>query len=139
MVWKIELFSMFCFFSRNNLTYLSYVEILVLSKLNKLCAEAAPEIKRLFKIDRRPVVKPGHDYNDQKHISMDRVDMAIYSSGTQVRSRPWQNCQISGRRVHWRMEERQKTLEAVKPVVSMSDYMHIEKILTSGCPYELNF
>ena len=32
-----------------------------------------------------------------------------------------------------------KTLEAVKPVVSMSNYMHIERMLTSGCPYELNF
>ena len=37
------------------------------------------------------------------------------------------------------MEERQKTLEAVKYVVSMSDYMHIERMLTSGCPHELNF
>ena len=37
------------------------------------------------------------------------------------------------------MEERQTNLDAVKSVVSMSDYMHIERILTSGCPYELNF
>ena len=37
------------------------------------------------------------------------------------------------------MEERQKTLDAVKSVVSMSDYMHIERMLTSGCPYELSF
>ena len=32
-----------------------------------------------------------------------------------------------------------KTLEAVNSVVSMSDYMHIERMLTSGCPYEHDF
>ena len=32
-----------------------------------------------------------------------------------------------------------ETLDAVKYVVSMSDYMHIERMLTSGCPYELSF
>ena len=31
-----------------------------------------------------------------------------------------------------------KTLEVVKSVISISDYMHIERMLTSGCPYELN-
>ena len=30
-----------------------------------------------------------------------------------------------------------KTLEAVKSVVSMSDYIRIERMLTSGCPYKL--
>ena len=30
-------------------------------------------------------------------------------------------------------------MEAVKAVISMSDYMHIRKMLISGCPYELNF
>ena len=37
------------------------------------------------------------------------------------------------------MEECQKTLDAVKSVVLMSDYMHIKRMLTSGCPCELNF
>ena len=37
------------------------------------------------------------------------------------------------------MEERQTNLDAVKSVVSASDYMQIERMLTSGCPCELNF
>ena len=35
--------------------------------------------------------------------------------------------------------EEPKKLDAVKSVVSMSDYMHIERMLTSGCLHELNF
>ena len=53
---------MFCFLIG---IYLPEMEILVLSKLNKLCAEVVPEIKRLLIIDWRPIVKPRHDYNDQ--------------------------------------------------------------------------
>ena len=35
--------------------------------------------------------------------------------------------------------EKRKKLDAVKSVVSMSDYMPIERTLSSGCPHELNF
>ena len=54
---------LFCFLIG---TYLSEMEILVFPKLN------IPEIKRLLKIDLRPLVKPRHDYNDQKSISIER-------------------------------------------------------------------
>ena len=57
-------------------TYLSTTEVLVLSKLNKLCAEVVPEIKRLLKINWKPIVEPRQDYDHQKSISMERVDMA---------------------------------------------------------------
>ena len=38
-------------------TYLSKTETLVLSKLNKLCVEVVPEIKRLLKIHWKPFVE----------------------------------------------------------------------------------
>ena len=119
-------------------TYLSDVEILVLSKLNQLCAEVVPEIKRPLKIDWRPVVKPRHDYNDQKHISMDIVDMAT-ALALKCGLDPGRIVRTLGGEYTGEWGNAKQTLEAVKPVVSMSDYMHIERMLTSGCPYELNF
>ena len=32
-----------------------------------------------------------------------------------------------------------KILKAIKSVVSISDYDHIKRILTSGCPFEFKF
>ena len=52
------------------------MEILVLSKLNKLCAELVPEIRRLLKINWKPIFKPRCDYDCQNSIPMERVDMA---------------------------------------------------------------
>ena len=57
-------------------TYLSKTEISRLSMVNKLFAEVIPEIKRLFKLDWRPIIEARPNYNAQKYISMDRVDMA---------------------------------------------------------------
>ena len=57
-------------------TYLSKIEILVLSKLTKICAEVVPEIKRLLNINWKPIVEPRHEYDHQQSIFMDRVDMA---------------------------------------------------------------
>ena len=53
-------------------TYLSKMEILVLSKLNKLFAEVILETK----INWKPIVEPRHDYDHRKCVSMERVDMA---------------------------------------------------------------
>ena len=47
-----------------------------MSKVNKLCAEVALEIQRLLKINWKPIVEPRHEYNYQKSISMEEVDMA---------------------------------------------------------------
>ena len=55
---------------------MSKTETLVLSKLNKLCAEVVLEIKRLSKINWKPIVEPRCDYDSQNSIPVGRVDMA---------------------------------------------------------------
>jgi len=56
--------------------YLTSAEISILSATNKLFAKVIPEIKRLLKLDRRPIVEGRPDYNDQTQISTDRIDMS---------------------------------------------------------------
>ena len=57
-----------------------------------------------------------------------------------MRSRPWHRIvRTLGEEYTGEWRNVKKTLDAVKSVVSMSDYMHIERMLTSGCPYELSF
>ena len=77
-----------------------------------------------------------HDYDHQKSISMERVDMATalalrrgLDPGKIVRT--WEGSTLENGGIP------KKTLDAVKSVVTMSDYMHIKRMLTSGCPYEL--
>ena len=116
---------------------MSGAELSTLSKVNKLCVEVVPEIKRLLNLDWRPIVKARPNYNDQEHISINRVDMAT-ALALKCGLDPGKIVRTSGGEYTGEWRNVKKTLEAVKSAVSTSDYAHIERMLTSGCPFELN-
>ena len=51
-------------------------EWLILAGVNKLLSKVLPEIRRLLKLNWRPITEHRLDYNNQQQISMKRVDMA---------------------------------------------------------------
>ena len=57
-------------------TYLTKMEISVLALANKLFAKVIPEISRLLKLNWKPIIEHRPNYDDQKQISVERVDMA---------------------------------------------------------------
>ena len=56
--------------------YLLSKEWLILAGVNKLLSKVLPEIRRLLKLNWKPITEHRVDYNNQKQISMDRIDMA---------------------------------------------------------------
>ena len=56
-------------------TFLTKMEVSVLALANKLFAKVIPEISRLLTLNWKPIVEPRPDYDDQKEVSVERVDM----------------------------------------------------------------
>ena len=119
-------------------TYLTKMETSVLTSVNKLFAKVIPQISRLLKINWKPIVEPRPKYYDQKEISVERVDMNT-ALALQCGLDPGQIVRTLGGEYTGEWRDVKKILAAVKSVVSISDYMQIERILTTGCPYEFNF
>ena len=118
--------------------YLSMDEWLNLAGVNKLLSKVLPEVSRLLKLNWKPITEHRVDYNKQKQVSMDRVDMAT-ALALQCGLDPGKIVRTLGGEYTGEWRNVEATLEAVKSVVSISDYYHIKRILTSGCPFELQF
>ena len=113
--------------------YLENSDLLNLSRVSKLFYRVVPEVKRLLLVDWRPLLKPRLDYMDQEKINMHRVDMATALAvrcglcpGKIVRTLRGEFMGAS-RNVKF-------ILASVEGVVSKEDYLHIKRILTTGCP-----
>ena len=86
----------------------------------------------------KPITEHRVDYDKQKQVSMDRVDMAT-ALALQCGLDPGKIVRTLGGEYTGKWRNVEATLQAVKSVVSISDYYHIKRILTSGCPFELQF
>ena len=103
------------------------MEISVLALANKLFAKVIPEISRLLKLNWKPIIEHRPNYDDQKQISVERVDMATalalqcgLDPGKIVRT-------LEGEYTgEWR--DVKIILDGVKSVVSISVYVQIERI-----------
>ena len=111
-------------------TYLTKRETQVLASVNKLFQKVIPQISKLLKIDWRPIVEPRPKYYDQKEISIERVDMNT-ALALQCGLDPWQMLRTLGGEYTGEWRDVKKIVAAVKSVVSISDYMQIERILTT--------
>lgn len=118
--------------------HLENIDLLNLSKVSKLFNRVVPEVKRLLLVDWRPLLRPRLDYMNQKKINMHRVDMATALAircglcpGKIVRTLRGEFVGAN-RNVEF-------ILASVEDVVSKEDYLHIKRILTTGCPSKLKF
>ena len=118
--------------------WLCVKDLISLSLVNRKLRRVTKEVHRLLKIDWRPLKDDRLNYENQSHIDPHRVDMATalavrtgLDPGRIVRTL---NGEYTGAR-----RDIKRVLEAVSPVVSRKDYGHIERILTQGCPYSLEF
>ena len=109
-----------------------------LSCTGKLFARLIPKTLRWLTIDFSPLREPRYNYELQKEISQHRVDMASAAMvhfgleiGKVMRY-------LKGEYIGANRDVR-RTLAAVKGHITDSDYNHLERILTNGCPSRLNF
>ena len=109
-----------------------------LAGVNKLLSKVLPEVSRLFKLNWKPITEHRVNYDNQKQISMNRVDMAT-ALALQCGLDPGKIVRTLGGEYTGEWRNVEAILGAVKSVVSVSDYCHIKRILTSGCPFELHF
>ena len=105
---------------------------------SKTFQTVVPEVARLLKVDWRPLLEPRFDYQLQDQIDKHRVDMA---TALAVRSGldPGKIVRTLGGEYTAAWRDVDKVLDAVSSVVSESDYAHIRRILTQGCPHSLKF
>ena len=80
--------------------YLPMDEWLNLAGVNKLLSKVLPEVSRLLKLNWKPITEHRVDYNKQKQVFMERVDMAT-ALALQCGLDPRKNSQNFGRGVHW--------------------------------------
>ena len=97
------------------------------------------EIKRLLKINWKLIVEPRHDYNHQKTFPWKELIWLLTALALRCGLDPGRIVRTLGGEYTGEWRNAKKTFDAVKSVVLISDYMHIEKLLTSGCHYELSF
>ncbi len=113
-------------------------DIANLRLVNKDFSRMIPKTIRWLKIDFTALRWPRYDYEQQTTICTHRVEMASAAlihfgldPGKLVR---WLGGEYIGER-----REVQRTLAAVKDHIEIADYLHMQRILLNGSPFELAF
>ena len=106
--------------------------------VNKDFSKMIPSTIRWLKVDFSPLREPRLDYEQQEQISTHRITMASAAMihfgldpGKLVR---WMGGEYTGAR-----RDIQRTLNAVRDHVHTDDFLHMQRILQDGSPFELQF
>ena len=113
-------------------------EILAIRLLDKDFAVFVPKALRWLQVDFSSLRDPRYDYEKQTTIDPNRVLMAnaamVHFGLDPGRFVRWLAGEYTG---HAR--DVRSTLAAVRNLISIEDYKHMERILVQGCPAELHF
>ena len=113
-------------------------EILAIRLLNKDFAVFVPKVLRWLQVDISSLRDPRYDYEKQTAIDPHRVLMAnaamVHFGLDPGRFVRWLAGEYTG---HAR--DVRSTLAAVRSLISIEDYKHMERVLVRGCPAELHF
>ena len=113
-------------------------ELNSLLKVNTIYRSMVPEVLRLLTIDFRPLRLPRTGYEDQTELDPHRIDMAS-AAMIHYDSHPGKVIRFINGELTGEDRPRSDIFAAVKAVVSESDFKHIKRILTEGCPASLHY
>ena len=113
-------------------------ELSAIRQLDKDFAVFVPKVLEWLKVDFLPLREPRYDYEDQTRIDPRRVLMAnaamVHFGLDPGRFVRWLAGEYTGQ-----YRDARSTLAAVRNLISVEDYQHMERILLHGCPAELKF
>jgi len=109
-----------------------------LSTISKDFRRVVPRVKHLLSVDFSQLIQPRLEYESQTEVDPHRVEMAT-AAFVACGLDPGKFVRLMNKEYTGEGRRISSVLKNVRPHVSVEDYEHIKRILTHGCPANLEF